>query len=59
MSSSLEMSLEALKADHAFLTAGGVFSEDMIEAYIELKETEIQRLNATTHPVEFEMYYSL
>ncbi|MCB1710681.1 MAG: glutamine synthetase, partial [Halioglobus sp.] len=59
VSSSLEMSLEALKADHAFLTAGGVFSEDMIEAYIELKETEIQRLNMTTHPVEFEMYYSL
>jgi glutamine synthetase len=31
----------------------------MIDAYIELKRGEIQRLNMTTHPIEFEMYYSL
>jgi glutamine synthetase len=59
VSSSLEMSLAALDADRGFLTAGGVFSDDMIDAYIEMKEGEIQRLNMTTHPIEFEMYYSL
>jgi len=58
VSSSLEMALEALEADRGFLTAGGVFSDDMIDAYIELKRGEIQRLNMTTHPVEFDMYYS-
>lgn len=59
VSSSLEMSLAALNEDRSFLTAGGVFSDDMLDAYIELKEEEIQRLNMTTHPIEFEMYYSL
>jgi glutamine synthetase len=59
VSSSLEMSLDALEADRGFLTAGGVFSDEMIDAYIELKRGEIQRLNMTTHPIEFEMYYSL
>lgn len=57
--SSLEMALEALDADRGFLTAGGVFSDDMIDAYIELKNQEIQKLNMTTHPVEFAMYYSV
>jgi glutamine synthetase len=59
VSSSLEMSLAALNENRSFLTAGGVFSDDMIDAYIELKEGEIERLNMTTHPIEFEMYYSL
>jgi len=59
VSSSLSMSLEALDADRAFLTTGGVFSDDMIDGYIALKEEEVERLNMTTHPVEFEMYYSL
>jgi len=59
VSSSLEMSLDALEADRGFLTAGGVFSDEMIDAYIELKRGEIERLNMTTHPIEFEMYYSL
>ena len=40
-------------------TVGGVFTDDMIDAYIALKEEEVERLNMTTHPVEFEMYYSL
>ena len=48
----------ALDADRAFLTAGGVFDDDMIDAYIELKQEEIDRLRMTTHPVEFDMYYS-
>lgn len=55
---SLEEALEALVADRAYLTAGGVFSDDMIDAYIELKQEEVTRLRMTTHPVEFDMYYS-
>ena len=57
--SSLEMALDALDADRAFLTTGGVFSDDMIDAYIELKRADVERLNMTTHPVEFGMYYSV
>ncbi len=59
VASSLEQALQALDADRAFLTAGGVFDDDMIDAYIELKSQEIERLNMTTHPVEFDMYYSV
>jgi glutamine synthetase len=58
VSSSLEQALDALEADHEFLTRGGVFTEDTIKAYIELKRKEVEKLNMTTHPVEFEMYYS-
>ncbi|EGK73454.1 MAG: type I glutamate--ammonia ligase [Methyloversatilis sp.] len=56
---SLDEALAALEADHAFLTKGGVFSEDFIAAYIELKMGEVNRTRMTTHPVEFDMYYSL
>jgi len=56
---SLEMALENLDADREFLTRGGVFSDDMINAYIELKMEEVTRFRMTTHPVEFDMYYSL
>ena len=59
VASTLEMALDALDADRGFLTAGGVFSDDMIDAYIDLKRGEIERLNMTTHPIEFEMYYSV
>ncbi|MBK8753670.1 glutamate--ammonia ligase [Candidatus Contendibacter odensensis] len=51
--------LAALAADHEFLTKGGVFTDDLIEAYITLKNEEVTRLRMTTHPVEFDMYYSL
>lgn len=57
--SSLEQALESLDKDREFLTRGGVFSNSMIDAYIELKMQEVQRLQMTTHPVEFDMYYSL
>ncbi len=57
--SSFEQALENLDKDRDFLTAGGVFTDDMIDAFIELKEGEIERLNMTTHPVEFDMYYSV
>ena len=59
VASSLDQALAALDADRAFLTAGGVFSDDAIDAYIQLKNEEIETLNMTTHPVEFEMYYSV
>lgn len=55
---SFDQALEALDADRGFLTAGGVFTDDMIDGFIELKEEEIQRLRMSTHPVEFDMYYS-
>jgi glutamine synthetase len=58
VASSLEMALDALDADRGFLTAGGVFSDDAIDAYIALKRQDVERLNMTTHPVEFAMYYS-
>ena len=56
---SLEQAIDALDADREFLTRGGVFSNDMIDAYIELKRAEVTRLRMTTHPIEFDMYYSL
>ena len=46
-------------SDREFLTRGGVFSNDMIDAYIALKMEEVTRFRMTTHPVEFDMYYSL
>lgn len=57
--SSLEQALEALDADREFLTRGGVFSNVMIDAYIELKMQEVQRFRMAPHPVEYDMYYSL
>ena len=59
VASSLEQALAALDADREFLIAGGVMDNDMIDAYIELKSAEVERLNMTTHPVEFDMYYSV
>ena len=59
VASTLEMALDALDADRGFLTAGGVFTDDMFDGYLELKREEVERLNMTTHPVEFDMYYSL
>jgi len=56
---SLREALESLQADKDFLTAGGVFTEDMIEAYIDLKMEEVHRVEHTTHPVEFDLYYSV
>jgi glutamine synthetase len=58
VATSLEEALNELDADRGFLTAGGVMTDDMIDAYIELKRAEVEKLNMTTHPVEFEMYYS-
>ena len=55
----LDVALEALDKDRDFLKAGGVFTDKMIDSYIGLKYEEVQRLRQSTHPCEFEMYYSL
>ena len=56
---SLREALESLDADRAFLTAGGVFDDDQIDAYIDLKMEEVLRFEMSPHPVEFDMYYSV
>ena len=55
---SLREALDELKADKGFLTAGGVFTEDQIAGYIDLKMEEVLHYEHTPHPVEFGMYYS-
>jgi glutamine synthetase len=55
---SLREALDSLAADHAFLLKGGVFTEDQIESYMELKWPEVARWEMTPAPVEFDMYYS-
>ena len=57
--SSLDQALDYLDKDREFLTRGGVFSNEMIDAYIEQKMEEVTRFRMTTHPVEYDMYYSL
>ena len=57
--SSLEEAIMVLDKDRAFLKEGSVFSDDIIDAYLELKLEEVSRYRSTTHPVELEMYYSL
>ena len=56
---SLDMAIEHLDKDREFLKKGGVFTDDVIDAYIALKMQDVTRLRMTTHPVEFDMYYSL
>jgi len=56
---SLDSALDALDADREFLTRGGVFTDDALDGYIALKRQDVTRLRMSTHPVEFDMYYSL
>ncbi len=56
---SLQGALAALNEDREFLTAGGVFSDDFIDSYIDLKSQDVEKINSTTHPLEFELYYSV
>ena len=56
---SLDQALDYLDKGRSFLTKGGVFTDTMIDAYIELKMQEVTRSRMTTHPIEFDMYYSL
>jgi len=55
----LDQALDALDKDREFLTAGGVFTDDVIDGYIKLKMAEVTQLRMSTHPVEFDLYYSL
>ena len=59
VAASFEEALNALDADRAFLTEGGVFTDDMIDGYLELKRDECITVAQTTHPVEFDLYYSV
>ena len=59
VSGSLREALDALDADRDFLKAGDVFTDDLIDSYIELKYEEIEKFEHAPHPVEFEMYYSV
>jgi glutamine synthetase len=55
---SLREAIECLDADRDFLKAGGVFDDDQIDAYLDLKREENIRYEMMPHPVEFDMYYS-
>ncbi|MQL49190.1 glutamate--ammonia ligase [Photorhabdus khanii] len=59
VASSLDEALSTLDTDREFLTRGGVFTDDAIDAYIELKNSEMERVRLTPHPLEFELYYSV
>jgi glutamine synthetase len=59
VSGSLREALDTLDADRDFLKAGDVFTDDLIDSYIELKYEEIYKFEHAPHPVEFEMYYSV
>ncbi|MCL6607626.1 MAG: type I glutamate--ammonia ligase [Geminicoccaceae bacterium] len=56
---SLDEALAALEEDHEFLLTGEVMSADLIRAYIALKRREIELVDTTPHPVEFQLYYGL
>jgi glutamine synthetase len=56
---SLREALGELRADHAFLLKGDVFTRDQIDAYAALKWEEVHKVERTPHPIEFEMYYSV
>ncbi len=56
---SLAEALTELDKDREFLTAGGVFDDDSIDAFIKLKAAEVLRYRTAVHPCEFDMYYSV
>ena len=56
---SLREALSSLDADRSFLTKGNVFTDDMIDGYINLRMDEVYKMEHTPHPVEFVMYYSV
>ncbi|MBU0552243.1 type I glutamate--ammonia ligase [Myxococcota bacterium] len=56
---SLTQALDALEGDHAFLLEGGVFTPDLIEAWVTLKRRDVEHLRVRPTPYEFEMYYAL
>lgn len=59
VAASLREALKSLDEDRAFLKMGGVMTDDMIDAYIELKMEENMKYEMTPHPVEYDLYYSV
>ena len=59
MPSSLDQALDALESDHEYLTAGGVFPEELIKNFIKGKRAELKELSAIPTPAEFDKYYNL
>jgi glutamine synthetase len=58
--SSLDETLDALEADHAFLLEGDVFTDDLLETWIKYKrENEIDAVRLRPHPWEFHLYYDI
>ena len=55
----LEDALDALEADHDYLTAGGVFPEELISNFIKTKRAECSEMSKIPHPAEFDKYYNL
>jgi glutamine synthetase len=56
---SLREALDSLDADRDFLKKGDVFSDDLLDSYMDLKWEEVYNMEHTPHPVEFKMYYSV
>ena len=56
---SLDAALDALEADHDYLTAGGVFPEELLKSFVARKRAEISEIAKIPHPVEFDRYYNL
>ena len=55
----LEEALDALEADHSYLTAGGVFPQRLIDIWLEHKRKEAREIAQIPHPAEFERYFTL
>ena len=56
---SLEQAIDALEADHKFLLEGGVFTQDVIDVWIEYKRAEIDAIRLRPHPWEFHLYFDM
>ena len=56
---SLDQALDALEADHDYLTAGGVFPEELLKNFIKTKREECRQLASIPHPAEYDKYYNL
>ena len=55
----IKKALDALEADHDYLTAGGVFPEELIKNFIKTKRAECSEMSKIPHPAEFDKYFNL
>ena len=55
----MDEALDALEADHDYLTAGGVFPEELLKNFIATKRAECRRIANIPHPAEFDAYYNM